>query len=63
LTLGASIQKMSKETGMAIRRALAFPLYCVAFLFQLMTEITTFISAKVAGDEIDVRLPDVDRRQ
>ena len=47
---------------MAIRRALAFPLYCVAFLFQLMTEITTFISAKVAGDEIDVRLPDLDRR-
>jgi hypothetical protein len=54
---------MSKETAMAIRRALAFPLYCVAFVFELMTEIMTFISAKVAGDQIDVRLPDVDRRR
>ena len=48
---------------MAIRRALAFPLYCVAFVFEVMTEIMTFISAKVAGDQIDVRPPDVDRRR
>jgi hypothetical protein len=49
---------------MAIRRALAFPLYCVAFAFHLMTAMLTVISAKVAGDETYVRLPDdTDRRR
>jgi hypothetical protein len=52
-----------KETAMAIRRALAFPLYCIAFVLHLMTAMMTVISAKVAGDDdIDVRPSDhVDR--
>lgn len=49
---------------MAIRHALAFPLYCVAFALHLMTAMMTVISAKVAGDDIDVRPSDnVDRRR
>jgi hypothetical protein len=40
-----------KETAMAIRRALAFPLYCVAFALHLMTAAMSAVSAKVAGDD------------
>jgi hypothetical protein len=40
-----------KETAMAIRRALAFPLYCVAFALHLMTAVMSAVSAKVAGDD------------
>jgi hypothetical protein len=36
---------------MAIRRALAFPLYCVAFALHLMTAAMSAVSAKVAGDD------------
>ena len=43
---------------MAIRRALAFPLYCVAFVLHLMTAMVSALSAKVAGDDDVVeRLP------
>jgi hypothetical protein len=38
---------------MAIRRALAFPLYCVAFALHLMTAAMSAVSAKIAGDDYD----------
>jgi hypothetical protein len=52
-----------KETAMAIRRALAFPLYCVAFALHLMTAMMSAVSAKVAGDDDDRNRIPSDRRR